>query len=95
MCLDNILLNKKKQKVEISVEDFEELVKAYTELKDLKVGLEKMHFLSGLSYEELSKINWTSFAFLPENTFTETLEKLNTAAIHTIKFEGYYITEKK
>lgn len=66
MCIDNFIFNlKKNQKVEISRADFEELVNAYTEYKELKASFNKLCFLSDISYEDLKQINWTAFSYKP------------------------------
>jgi hypothetical protein len=85
MCFVDKSKVKKNHKVEISLADFEELVSAYTELKVIKECLEKMHFLSGISYDELKKINWTAFEYLPGSALEEEPSKVN---VFKVKFEG-------
>lgn len=92
MCIDNFIFNlKKNQKVEISRADFEELVSAYAEYKQLKDIFNKLHFLSDLSYEDLKTINWTFFSYETDtNSAVETKK-----GICNIVFKGNLCKKEK
>ena len=85
MCFIDKTAIKKNHKIEISVADFEELVSAYTRSQEIKDSFKKMHFLSGISCEDLSQINWVSFEYLPGSALEEEPSKVN---VFKVKFEG-------
>lgn len=98
MCIDNFIYNIKKHiKVEISRADFEELVKAYIEYKELKESFDKLHFLSGIPYGDLKQINWTAFSYMPVDKNKESVGKAiggDKATVYRVQVEGEFTKTK-